>query len=184
MGLVGIMGVVFLAWRIPRLEPLMRKWFLHRPVVLGGRISQWQNSVTLFTSVVSLLSAHFGRGVQSIPADLHSHHSCPTSLLPISPSIPLRSTRSVPRRTRSSPLPHRRVAPLSPPPPIRLTSLPSCFSPASRRHSALTCSPTSSVYLGSSGPCRRPRGCPPLRLSQLTKPSCRAWELRERYTPR
>jgi rhomboid-like protein len=58
MGLVGAMGVVFLAWRIPRLEPVMRKWFLHRPVVLGGRIREWQNSVTLFTSVVSLSSAH------------------------------------------------------------------------------------------------------------------------------
>jgi rhomboid-like protein len=54
VGLVGIMGIVFLAWKVPRLEPFMRKWWLHRPVVLGGRVREWQNCVTLFTSIVRL----------------------------------------------------------------------------------------------------------------------------------
>lgn len=54
MALVGLMGTVFLAWRVKRWEPFMRKWWLHRPVILGGgAVKEWQNSVTLFTSTVS-----------------------------------------------------------------------------------------------------------------------------------
>lgn len=53
MGLIGVMGTVFLAWRVKRWEPFMRKWWLHRPVILGGGpVKEWQNSVTLFTSTV------------------------------------------------------------------------------------------------------------------------------------
>jgi hypothetical protein len=54
VGLIGVMGTVFLAWKVKRWEPFMRKWWLHRPVILGsGAVRQWQNSVTLFTSTVS-----------------------------------------------------------------------------------------------------------------------------------
>jgi len=54
VGLIGVMGTVFLAWKVKRWEPFMRKWWLHRPVILGsGAARQWQNSVTLFTSTVS-----------------------------------------------------------------------------------------------------------------------------------
>jgi hypothetical protein len=57
VGLIGVMGTVFLAWKVKRWEPFMRKWWLHRPVILGsGAVRQWQNSVTLFTSTVSILS--------------------------------------------------------------------------------------------------------------------------------
>ena len=53
MELIAGMGVIALAWRSPRLEPFMRKWFLHRPVVFSSRaLRQWQASVTLFTSTV------------------------------------------------------------------------------------------------------------------------------------
>jgi hypothetical protein len=56
VGLIGVMGTVFLAWKVKRWEPFMRKWWLHRPVILGsGAARQWQNSVTLFTSTVSTL---------------------------------------------------------------------------------------------------------------------------------
>lgn len=55
VGLIGVMGTVFLAWKVKRWEPFMRKWWLHRPVILGsGAVRQWQNSVTLFTSTVSV----------------------------------------------------------------------------------------------------------------------------------
>lgn len=54
MGLIGVMGVVFLGWRIRALEPWMRKWWLHRPVLLNGtRRGEWANCLTLFTSTVS-----------------------------------------------------------------------------------------------------------------------------------
>lgn len=54
--LIAGMGGVFLLWRIRRLEPWMRKWWLHRPVVFGGPGREWQNCVTLLTSVVSTRS--------------------------------------------------------------------------------------------------------------------------------
>lgn len=54
--IVSYMGVVFLAWKMRRLEPFMRKWFLHRPVSLGGTRNRFAESVTLLTSVVSPLT--------------------------------------------------------------------------------------------------------------------------------
>lgn len=57
MQVVGGMGVIFLAWRVGRWEPFMRKWFLHRPVIFaGGARREWANCVTMFTSIVSLNS--------------------------------------------------------------------------------------------------------------------------------
>lgn len=54
MQVAGGMGLVFLAWRVGRWEPFMRKWFLHRPVLFSGGVRrEWANCVTLFTSVVS-----------------------------------------------------------------------------------------------------------------------------------
>ncbi|RXK36554.1 hypothetical protein M231_06164 [Tremella mesenterica] len=54
LGLISVMGTVFLAWKIRRLEPFMKRWFTHRPVVLGGGVKrEWANTVTLFTSVIS-----------------------------------------------------------------------------------------------------------------------------------
>ncbi|WOO78596.1 Presenilins-associated rhomboid-like protein, mitochondrial [Vanrija pseudolonga] len=54
MAIVAGMGVIFLMWQSPRLQPFMRKWFLHRPVLLGARPKkEWANCVTLITSVVS-----------------------------------------------------------------------------------------------------------------------------------
>ena len=56
MAIISVMGVVFLGWRVRRLEPWMRKWWLHRPVVLSTRpIKQWAETVTLFTSTVGRL---------------------------------------------------------------------------------------------------------------------------------
>lgn len=52
--IVAGMGVVFLGWKIHGLEPWMRRWWLHRPVVLGGAKQKWAETVTLFTSVVRL----------------------------------------------------------------------------------------------------------------------------------
>ena len=54
MGIIAGMGLVFLGWRVKRLEPWMRKWWLHSPVVFGGARQKWAESVTLFTSTVSL----------------------------------------------------------------------------------------------------------------------------------
>lgn len=51
-GLIGAFVVVFLGWKMRRLEPFMRKWWLHRPVVFGGKLKEWQQSITLFTSTV------------------------------------------------------------------------------------------------------------------------------------
>lgn len=52
--LIGGMGAIFLAWQVPRLQPFMSKWFMHRSVVFGGSKTQWKNCVTMFTSTVSL----------------------------------------------------------------------------------------------------------------------------------
>lgn len=52
--LIGGMGLIFLAWQVPGWQGFMGKWFLHRPVVFGGRRAEWRNCVTLFTSTVSL----------------------------------------------------------------------------------------------------------------------------------
>ena len=53
MEIAGGMGLIFLAWKVRRWEPFMRKWFLHRPVILGGGPKkEWANTVTLFTSIV------------------------------------------------------------------------------------------------------------------------------------
>ncbi|KAK1922274.1 hypothetical protein DB88DRAFT_390088 [Papiliotrema laurentii] len=51
--LLPYLGGVFIAWRLRRLEPFMRKWFLHRPVVFSAPRQKWQETVTLFTSTVS-----------------------------------------------------------------------------------------------------------------------------------
>ena len=50
--LLPYLGGVFIAWRLRRLEPFMRKWFLHRPVVFSAPRQKWQETVTLFTSTV------------------------------------------------------------------------------------------------------------------------------------
>ncbi|WVQ83707.1 hypothetical protein IAT38_005851 [Cryptococcus sp. DSM 104549] len=62
LGLIGVMGTVFLAWKIRRIEPFMRKWWLHRPVLFtSSKRKEWANCVTLFTSTLSHQSlAHFG----------------------------------------------------------------------------------------------------------------------------
>lgn len=60
MALVGVMSVVFLGWKVARWEPWMRRWWLHRPVVLGGGVGRkWANCVTLLTSVVGPLLTPF-----------------------------------------------------------------------------------------------------------------------------
>jgi rhomboid-like protein len=47
------MGTVFLAWKVRRWEPFMRKWFLHRPVIFTSSVrAEWTNCVTMFTSTV------------------------------------------------------------------------------------------------------------------------------------
>ncbi|WWD19890.1 hypothetical protein CI109_104359 [Kwoniella shandongensis] len=54
LGLIGFMGTVFLAWKVKRWEPFMRKWWLHRPVLFTpSRSREWANCVTLFTSTLS-----------------------------------------------------------------------------------------------------------------------------------
>lgn len=56
--ILTVFGIVFLGWKTRRLEPFMRKWFLHRPVILGGGAKrEWANCVTMLTSVVSGTSA-------------------------------------------------------------------------------------------------------------------------------
>ncbi|KAL7424497.1 hypothetical protein Q5752_000181 [Cryptotrichosporon argae] len=85
-GLIAGMGAVFLAWRVPRWEPFMRTWFLHRPVVFT-RGMEWRNCVTLFTSTISHQSfAHFA--FNSIA--LYSFGSAAYTYLslPSSPSLP------------------------------------------------------------------------------------------------
>lgn len=47
LGIIGFNGLVFLAWRIPRFEPLMRRYFMHWPVGANHRV------ITLATSVFS-----------------------------------------------------------------------------------------------------------------------------------
>ena len=115
MELILGMGGVFLLWKVRRLEPWMRKWWLHRPMVFGGR-SEWQNSVTLFTSVVGL--PFFPSFESQLADDVLSYL---TSRLLISPSIPSPSTLSVTQPTRSS-LPQSLELPVFPPQPIHLTS--------------------------------------------------------------
>ncbi|OCF30911.1 rhomboid-like protein [Kwoniella heveanensis BCC8398] len=51
--LIGGMGTVFLMWKVRRLEPFMKRWWLHRPVVFGSARDEWRNCVTMFTSVLS-----------------------------------------------------------------------------------------------------------------------------------
>ncbi|KAK4687659.1 hypothetical protein P7C73_g2468, partial [Tremellales sp. Uapishka_1] len=55
LAIISVMGTVFLAWKVPRWEPFMRRWFLHHPVVFGARSQarRWGDTVTLFTSVIS-----------------------------------------------------------------------------------------------------------------------------------
>lgn len=107
VGLIGVMGTVFLAWKVKRWEPFMRKWWLHRPVILGsGAVRQWQNSVTLFTSTVSIPSGgEFG---------FADDFSFPTNPCLTTPSTPLRSIPSVRQLTHSSPLHLRRQSQQSP----------------------------------------------------------------------
>ena len=47
LGIIGFNGLVFLAWRIPRFEPFMRRYFMHWPVGANHRV------ITLATSVFS-----------------------------------------------------------------------------------------------------------------------------------
>jgi rhomboid-like protein len=58
---IGIMGVVFLGWRVGRWERIMGRWFMHRPVTLGvrSRMTEWRDCVTLFTSTVGFLKYLF-----------------------------------------------------------------------------------------------------------------------------
>nr|KIR88572.1 rhomboid-like protein [Cryptococcus tetragattii IND107] len=62
LGLIGMMGGIFMAWKIKRFEPFMRRWFLHRPVIFTTSARrEWANCVTMFTSTISHQSfAHFG----------------------------------------------------------------------------------------------------------------------------
>ncbi|KAK8853462.1 hypothetical protein IAR55_004169 [Kwoniella newhampshirensis] len=54
LGLIGFMGTVFLAWKVKRWEPWMRKWWLHRPVLFTPSTRrEWANCVTLVTSTLS-----------------------------------------------------------------------------------------------------------------------------------
>lgn len=99
MAIVAGMGVIFLMWQSPRLQPFMRKWFLHRPVLLGARPKkEWANCVTLITSVVSRAA-----GTQS-KADAPR---CHTRASRTTRSTRSRSSRSAQQRTRTS----RRLTP-------------------------------------------------------------------------
>lgn len=94
VGLIGVMGTVFLAWKVKRWEPFMRKWWLHRPVILGsGAVRQWQNSITLFTSTVRVFTPTWRK------LNLYSYL---TNLSPITPSTPSLYTHSVRQPTPSS----------------------------------------------------------------------------------
>ncbi|WRT69961.1 uncharacterized protein IL334_006952 [Kwoniella shivajii] len=53
MGLIFFMSNVFVWWKLRRLEPSMRKWWLHRPIVFGRARDEWRNCVTMFTSTLS-----------------------------------------------------------------------------------------------------------------------------------
>jgi hypothetical protein len=52
---IGVMGLVFLGWRVKGWERGMGRWFLHRSVNLGvrTRATEWRDCFTLFTSTVS-----------------------------------------------------------------------------------------------------------------------------------
>lgn len=50
-GLIAGMAVVFALFNVRSLNPFMRKWFMHRPVVFSG--GEWRNCLTMFTSTVS-----------------------------------------------------------------------------------------------------------------------------------
>jgi hypothetical protein len=104
VGLIGVMGTVFLAWKIKRWEPFMRKWWLHRPVVLGaGAARQWQNSVTLFTSTVSLASQSVYLTPLTFSYHINRYHTTPSTPLRYIPSALPHTRSSLPRHQRPSP---------------------------------------------------------------------------------
>lgn len=87
LGIIGLNGLIFLAWRIPAIEPLMRTWFMHWPAGNQHRV------VTLATSVFSHQSfAHyafnslalysFGSAAYTFLAapNTHSHHGDASSI--------------------------------------------------------------------------------------------------------
>ncbi|WVR09662.1 hypothetical protein IAU60_006737 [Kwoniella sp. DSM 27419] len=53
LSLIAGMGSIFLLWKVRRLEPFMRRWWLHRPVVFGRAKDEWKNCITMFTSTLS-----------------------------------------------------------------------------------------------------------------------------------
>ncbi|ODO05509.1 hypothetical protein I350_04560 [Cryptococcus amylolentus CBS 6273] len=89
LALIGGMGTIFLAWKVPRAEKFMRKWFLHRPVIYTASAKrEWANCVTLFTSTISHQSfPHFAfnsLALFSFGAASFTFLSAP----PVTPSLP------------------------------------------------------------------------------------------------
>ncbi|WVO17103.1 hypothetical protein L204_104792 [Cryptococcus depauperatus] len=88
--LIAGMGGIFLAWKVRRLEPFMKKWFLHRPVIFTHSTKlAWANCVTLLTSTVSHQSfAHFAFNSFA----LFSFGTAAFAFLSSSPSLPSLAT--------------------------------------------------------------------------------------------
>lgn len=85
LGLIGMMGGIFMAWKIKRFEPFMRRWFLHRPVIFTTSARrEWANCVTMFTSTVRRQFYKLQNTYFAIFRSLINHLR--TSVLTLSPS--------------------------------------------------------------------------------------------------